>query len=674
MPAPTIAYEKTTTPTKFGGDALNNISKYLNGVDVTSVIGTPIIRTPTKFPSDKLIFTDPQEDNTVTVKIPSMSVNRNINLVPSNVINNDEVLYRTTVQEVEGKVISASSNTIQNLDTSNLASGSNILTTTNTKEMTNKTINTTTNNLTATSIVTGDLLRSDGSKFVRFPRGAANQVLTMNSGGTNFQWSDPPSTFSLFNTAVVFDVYKISSTYYITNKMTGSTTSGTDFSALMQAVWDAMVSPAYYIFNFDASNFLLENPLIVPLSDANNRKSIRFNGFYEYSRNFGSRLGPTSAFPTQRYYIEGKALDGSDQFPDFAINKFHLYNHPDYARHLNGNALNGGATVKDIGGILLEHSLYQRMSIPVSHISTTYMWRGLHLKGKLWYGTFHDIMFQDANANFSGNADLILENGSHTEDFGNPTVKECHFRNIKSFHSGEMDYGILMKSGNYNVFVDTFIEGNAYRKALIALDNSDYDINTGFICSANTFYRLSSIDTNTVPSPDNRIATLYLNGAGCVHNIVHDGMLTKYPNTIRIAGDAKNNVIYHAGYWGAVPTINDTGAGENNVIIIQGGWKTTNGLSKITTTAGIAKIQDMRKGATGDGIYTTSGNGTDKAFNIPHGCFTTPEVYDARPISVDSFGDYEITAGGTNITVTYQIAPRGGTDNLKWRWFAKVNA
>ncbi len=159
MAAPTIANSKTSTATKYGGDALNNVNRFLNGVDVTSQIGTPIIRTPTKIPSDILKFTDPAEDNTVTVKIPSLSVDKNINLVPSNVVDNDEVLFKDTVQTVTGKVISAGTNTVTGLTNSNLSGSAAIadanlaqitdttklpsttLFTTNTATVTNKTIN-----------------------------------------------------------------------------------------------------------------------------------------------------------------------------------------------------------------------------------------------------------------------------------------------------------------------------------------------------------------------------------------------------------------------------------------------------------------------------------------------------------------------------------------------------
>lgn len=59
--------------------------------------------------------------------------------------------------------------------------------------LTNKIIEVDTNTLRSTTNGIGDLLRGDGSKFVRFPRGTSNQVLTMNAGGTDFAWANPAS-------------------------------------------------------------------------------------------------------------------------------------------------------------------------------------------------------------------------------------------------------------------------------------------------------------------------------------------------------------------------------------------------------------------------------------------------------------------------------------------------
>jgi hypothetical protein len=58
-----------------------------------------------------------------------------------------------------------------------------------TETITNKTINATNNTITDTSIATGDILKSNGTKFVRLARGTANQVLAVNSGGTDLAWT-----------------------------------------------------------------------------------------------------------------------------------------------------------------------------------------------------------------------------------------------------------------------------------------------------------------------------------------------------------------------------------------------------------------------------------------------------------------------------------------------------
>lgn len=56
---------------------------------------------------------------------------------------------------------------------------------------TNKTLNASTNTITDTSTALGDVFKSDGTKFVRFARGTANQVLSVNAGGTDLTWATP---------------------------------------------------------------------------------------------------------------------------------------------------------------------------------------------------------------------------------------------------------------------------------------------------------------------------------------------------------------------------------------------------------------------------------------------------------------------------------------------------
>ena len=55
--------------------------------------------------------------------------------------------------------------------------------------LTNKTINASNNTLTDTSTSLGDLLKSNGTNFVRFARGSSLQVLRTNTGATELEWA-----------------------------------------------------------------------------------------------------------------------------------------------------------------------------------------------------------------------------------------------------------------------------------------------------------------------------------------------------------------------------------------------------------------------------------------------------------------------------------------------------
>jgi len=59
--------------------------------------------------------------------------------------------------------------------------------------ITNKTINATSNTITDNAQALGDLLKNNGSSFVRFAKGSALQVLRVNSGGTDLEWAAPSS-------------------------------------------------------------------------------------------------------------------------------------------------------------------------------------------------------------------------------------------------------------------------------------------------------------------------------------------------------------------------------------------------------------------------------------------------------------------------------------------------
>jgi hypothetical protein len=84
---------------------------------------------------------------------------------------------------------------------------------------TNKTINASNNTITDTSTALGDLLMSNGTKFLRLARGSTNQVL--QSTATTLQWA----TFNAENTGIAVASGNGSTTAFTIAHSIGSTPS-----------------------------------------------------------------------------------------------------------------------------------------------------------------------------------------------------------------------------------------------------------------------------------------------------------------------------------------------------------------------------------------------------------------------------------------------------------------
>jgi len=100
--------------------------------------------------------------------------------------------------------------------------------------LTNKTINATNNIITDTSIAVGDILKSNGTKFVKLGRGSALQVLRVNSSGTDLEYSTP-DTFRTSNFTIVQEsgklVIKYGATVILSITSSGLITAANDVVA-----------------------------------------------------------------------------------------------------------------------------------------------------------------------------------------------------------------------------------------------------------------------------------------------------------------------------------------------------------------------------------------------------------------------------------------------------------
>lgn len=72
------------------------------------------------------------------------------------------------------------------------------------------------------------------------------------------------------------------------------------------------------------------------------------------------------------------------------------------------------------------------------------------------------------------------------------------------------------------------------------------------------------------------------------------------------------------------------------------------------------------------GTATFSGTGSQTAFTIAHGLYTTPATFGVVAQSAAAAAPFYVTADATNLTVTYTTAPASGTSNVVLNWHAEV--
>lgn len=168
---------------------LNFSSKFIitedtanNFYDIDVTVPTPVL------PTD-LAKVDQSNTWTASQNLPSGSQ-----------VNSDNITTNTAAQTLTNKTLSGdtATNLVNGSGTFDFNSSGTITSPnatdtlvgkSTTDTLTNKTINATNNTVTDTSTATGDLLKSNGTKFLRFGIGTSLQVLRTNSGATDLEFA-----------------------------------------------------------------------------------------------------------------------------------------------------------------------------------------------------------------------------------------------------------------------------------------------------------------------------------------------------------------------------------------------------------------------------------------------------------------------------------------------------
>lgn len=451
-----------------------------------------------------------------------------------------------------------------------------------------------------------------------------------------------------------YTVIKINSNYYILDKHKKPVQGpGSDVAALMNAHLATMPVNSSWEFVWDAEAFTMENPIIIPSISGGQVKMVRMIGSGYVAQRVTSggvtNLIPSATFPLNRYIFELNNPGAATLTTGMVnIERFQCTNSGNFTRQVGFCKLESGTALSALQNAYI-----------VRDVHTSYLWRTLHLIGRVQYGTFSDIAINSPNAAFVGDADFILEDGGHTDVTINPSPKVNRFENLRvSRGPSLMNCCIRIKSGGYNRFRNVQIDGHTYVKAAADLDNTDT-----LTIHNNTFDNLQLLDLNGVDAVDVREAALYLAG-NCNDNWFNNSRIYPYPVSVKLVGSGvTRNHIEMDAYWGVTSSVTDTGTDGTNVIKVKAGAKTTPGDSKITHVGGMSRIIDERQGSEKGGVTTGRTDGS----TIAHGLFATPAWYFVTGTVAGEI--VTATADATNLTlgIKTHTGAAGTSQSVSWR-------
>lgn len=457
--------------------------------------------------------------------------------------------------------------------------------------------------------------------------------------GTTWQYIE-------LQTIKIYKIFKVGSTHYASDQNNRIAASGTDLvTSVLQPLIDAMAAASTIQIEFDAADFETTTPILVPGANQNTPKIVRLKGYPTATRASGTLLHPASTFPDNRFIIETSGAGPStDLQPVLYVDGLNIYN-----LHFKDKAATAGKI--NVGGIQFECDDVGRRTCNVQNCWFQYCWRGLELRGSVWWGRFSNLLFHDANTTFVGETDIRLTDGTHV-NATNPSPKANHFYHITVKHDGKMNNSLLMRAGGYNRFWSYHVSGEEYVNSVWGLRHLDT-----LTIHNNRFWDLETIDIDTTPSPDTRAGIVSLEGStGVNDNHIYGLMTTPFPYSIHLQGaGVVNNHIQVVGESGTLATnINDvTGLGGGNTIEVIGANRATVSVLPITTVNNLVRIIDTRAGAEKSGATSVADGGT-----IAHGLMTTPLWVYVTPSIASTL--VAITAK-TPTTFTVALKNTGGT-------------
>lgn len=234
----------------------------------------------------------------------------------------DTIVGRATTDTLTNKTLTTPIiSSISNTGTLTLPTATTtIIGTDTTDTLTNKTVNATNNTITDTSTSLGDILKSNGTKFVRLGRGSANQILTVNGAASDILWSDPAtSTVVKYNYSYL--VYYTGTQFVAVNGSTGVNdfSNTTDGAAVLNSAITSVNTAGGGVIVIQGTILCRSSVILKPLVEivgAGEGASIKQDATQNLavlidSANFATLTGTGSTAGVYSVYLENLLIDGN---------------------------------------------------------------------------------------------------------------------------------------------------------------------------------------------------------------------------------------------------------------------------------------------------------------------------------------------------------------------------
>jgi hypothetical protein len=412
----------------------------------------------------------------------------------------------------------------------------------------------------------------------------------------------------------------------------------TDHAAVIQAAVNS-VGPAGGTIFIRRATYTIKRPITFA-----DETRVRVKGELSYSPLRSTVLKVDSSFPDQRYVFECVRQSSAKYNATIEIEDLHVWN-PNWSTVKAGFLYWDGKVGGHFGGPKLRRCY--------AH----YMWRGIHIRGVANYGTITDFHYDVPRADVSVDAALIVE-AYNSVDFTAPFVIHRMFATMM----GSANNAIRIDGSSFHIR-DAFIFGGAPAGRY---DNfSDAVIRLGKDVGTWTCY----LDGIHISDTSAEQTALILDGVDASNpltrnnRVVFTSMVPKY---VRFRNSAYNNTVVVRQSPDGVPTIDDSGAGPGNTVIVEPGsrlWSQSEA-GKIAATK--CRVVDLRPGASATGTATIPAGSTSVTVN--HGLLAAPSRVLVTPTAnVGAVWVESITS--TSFTIRCSAAPPADTAVY---WYAEI--